>query len=119
MIKDEKVLAKFGEQLERGEDIYTIVKGKYCCYKVMGVDVVKNSFVAFSNKTIIICVKEAIGENFSKVKYNEIDRLDLVVKKNYFEVRILLKNGKTQYVTDIKELEEIDFLVEIANIVNS
>lgn len=119
MIKDDKMLAKFGEQLERGEDIYTIVKGKYSCYKVMGVDVVKNSFIAFSNKTIIICIKEAIGENFTKLKYNEIDRLDIVVKKKFFEVKITLKNGKKQYITDIREMEEIDFLVEIANIVNS
>ena len=118
-MKDSKILNKFSEQLTSGEDIYTIVKGKYCCYKVMGVDIVKNAFIGFTNKTIIVCIKEAIGENFAKVKYNEISRLDLVVKKDFFEVKITLKNGKKQYITDIKEMEEIDFLVEIANIINS
>ncbi|WP_368263028.1 hypothetical protein [Clostridium disporicum] len=118
MITDEKLLKMIDKELEVGEEISMSTKGKYTCYSLGGLQVVKSAFVSFTNKSILISVKEAIGYRVLKYKYNEMDNLDLISKKNCYEIKIFLNTKKQELVTDIKELEDVEFVSELAHIIS-
>ena len=118
MITDEKLLKMIDKELEVGEEISMSTKGKYTCYSLGGLQVDKSAFVSFTNKSILISVKEAIGYRVLKYKYNEMDNLDLISKKNCYEIKIFLNTKKQELVTDIKELEDVPFVSELAHIIS-
>jgi len=118
VIKDEKLLKMIDDELEIGEEISMTIKGKYFCYTLAGVKLHKNAYVSFTNKAMIISVKEAVGYKLIKYKYKEMENLDLISKKSFYEVKVFLSNKKQEHITEIKELEDVKFLSELSHIIS-
>lgn len=118
MIKDKKLLKMIDDELEIGEEISMSIKGKHFCYTLAGVKLHKNAYVSLTNKAMIISVKEAVGYKIIKYKYNEMESLDLISKKNFYEIKVFLNNKKQEHITEIKELEDVEFLSELSHIIS-
>lgn len=115
----EKVLNKFKKHLKENENIYSLIKCKFCYTKLLGVEIAKNAYIGFSNNRIIICILEAIGENFKFYEYSNLTNFKIDKNKEIFEIRIKLEDNKELAFVNIKEVDDMEFLMEVSKIINS